>query len=92
MFKLKDIKKDRLVIFDLDDTLVKTDAKIKIISSKTKKVIAELTPNDFNSFKKKSGHILNFDDFEDPDILRQGKLIQKRGFLLLLSPQEALLI
>ena len=75
MFKLKEIKKDRLVIFDLDDTLVKTDAKIRIISGKTKKVIAELTPNDFNLFKKKSGHILNFDDFEDPSILRQGKLI-----------------
>lgn len=75
MFKLKDIKKNRLVIFDLDDTLVKTDAKIKIISGRTKKVIAELTPKDFNSFKKKSGHIFNFEDFDDPDILRQGKLI-----------------
>jgi hypothetical protein len=55
--------------------LVKTDAKIKIISGRTKKVIAELTPKDFNSFKKKSGHIFNFEDFDDPDILRQGKLI-----------------
>ena len=75
MFKLKEIKKDRLVIFDLDDTLVKTEAKVKIISHKTKKVIAELTPQDFNSFKKRSGHILNFDDFDDPEILRQGRLI-----------------
>jgi hypothetical protein len=74
-FKIKDIKKNRLVIFDLDDTLVKTDAKIKIISHKTKKIIAELTPKDFNSFKKRSGHILNFDDFDDPEILRQGMLI-----------------
>lgn len=75
MFKLKEIKKNRLVIFDLDDTLVKTDARVKIINHKTKKVIAELTPKDFNSFKKRSGHILNFEDFEDPEILRQGKLI-----------------
>ena len=75
MFKLKEIKKNRLVIFDLDDTLVKTDAKIKIISHKTKRIIAELTPKAFNSFKQKSGHILNFEDFDDPEILRQGKLI-----------------
>jgi hypothetical protein len=75
LFKLKEIKKNRLVIFDLDDTLVKTDARVKIINHKTKKVIAELTPKDFNSFKKRSGHILNFEDFEDPEILRQGKLI-----------------
>lgn len=64
-----------MVIFDLDDTLVKTEAKVRIISHKTKKVIAELTPKDFNSFKKRSGHILNFDDFDDPEILRQGRLI-----------------
>jgi len=75
LFKLKEIKKNRLVIFDLDDTLVKTEAKVRIISHKTKKVIAELTPKDFNSFKKRSGHILNFDDFDDPEILRQGRLI-----------------
>lgn len=75
MFKLKEIKKNRLIIFDLDDTLVKTEAKVKIISHKTKKIIAELTPKDFNSFKKRSGHILNFDDFDDPEILRQGRLI-----------------
>jgi hypothetical protein len=75
LFKLKEIKKNRLIIFDLDDTLVKTEAKVKIISHKTKKIIAELTPKDFNSFKKRSGHILNFDDFDDPEILRQGRLI-----------------
>ena len=74
-FKLKDIKKDRLVIFDLDDTLIRTEAKIKILHPKTKKVIKELTPSEFNTFEKKSGHILNFDDFEDPEILRQGKFI-----------------
>ena len=75
MLKLKEIKKDRLVIFDLDDTLVKTDAKIKILNRRTRDVIAELTPQDFNNFQKKSGHILNFDEFEDPEILRQGEII-----------------
>lgn len=75
VFKLKNIKGDRLVIFDLDDTLVKTDAKIKIIHHKSHKVLKELTPNQFNSFKNKSGHILDFDDFEDPEILRQGEFI-----------------
>lgn len=74
-FKLKDIKKDRLIIFDLDDTLVKTDAKVKILHHKTRKVIKELTPSQFNQFEKKSGHILDFDDFDDPELLRQGELI-----------------
>jgi hypothetical protein len=76
MRKLRDIKKDRLVIFDLDDTLVKTDAKIKIISRKTKKIIKEMTPDEFNRFENSSSHRLNFDDFECPEILRQGEFIQ----------------
>lgn len=75
MNKLKDIKKERIVIFDLDDTLIKTDAKIKIVSRVTKKVIREMTPDEFNSFENNSSHILNFDDFDCPEILRQGEFI-----------------
>ena len=74
-FKLKDIKRDRLVIFDLDDTLVKTDAKIKILHHKTRKIIRELTPEQFNRFEKKPKHVLDFDDFDNPELLRQGELI-----------------
>ena len=62
-FKLKDIKKDRLIIFDLDDTLIKTDAKVKVLNHRTKKIICELTPCEFNEFKKEKHHVLNFDDF-----------------------------
>jgi hypothetical protein len=75
MFKLKDIKGNRLIIFDLDDTLVKTDAKIKILNRRTKKIISELTPEQFNQFEQEPHHILNFEDFECPDILREGIFI-----------------
>jgi len=74
--KLKDIRKNKLVIFDLDDTIVKTDAKIKIISPKTGKIIRELTTEEFNQFKNNRKHIVNYDDFEDPEILRQGNIIK----------------
>ena len=63
--KLKDIRKNRLIIFDLDDCLVKTDAKIKIINPKTREVIKELTPEEFNYFTNHSDYVLNFDDFEN---------------------------
>ena len=64
MWKLKEIKKEKLVIFDLDDTLIKTDAKIKIVDSKTGEIFQELTPAEFNFYSSKvSNHFLNFDDF-----------------------------
>lgn len=69
---------NRLVIFDLDDTLVKTDAKIKIVDRHTGKVLKEMTPQEFNTFESKSKrHVLNFDDFLNPEILRQGRFIHK---------------
>lgn len=76
-FKLKDIKKDRLIIFDLDDTLIKTDAKVKILNHRTKKIICELTSKEFNEFKKEKYHVLNFDDFECPEILKEGVFIKE---------------
>jgi len=62
MFKLKDIKGNRLIIFDLDDTLVKTEARIKVLNHRTKRVICELTPEQFNQFEQEPHHILDFND------------------------------
>ncbi len=82
MTRIKGIDTDRLIIFDLDDTLVKTDAKIKILNAKTHKVIKELTPEQFNNFIKKKHHVLNFDDFDSPELLRQGNIINEIFHLL----------
>ena len=37
-FVLKGESKDRVIVFDLDDTLVKTDAKIKVIYATVPKI------------------------------------------------------
>lgn len=69
---------NRLVIFDLDDTLIRTEAKIKLVDRKTGKIVKEMTPQEFNSFESKSKkHILNYEDFLSPEILRQGKFIHE---------------
>ena len=75
MFKLKDIKGNRLIIFDLDDTLVKTEAKIKVLNHRTKRVICELTPEQFNQFQQEPHHVLDFEDFDSAEILREGRFI-----------------
>ena len=33
MFKIKGKSSDKVLVFDLDDTLVRTDAKIKIVTT-----------------------------------------------------------
>jgi hypothetical protein len=72
---LKGNTSTQIVMFDLDDTLVVTDAKIKVVSSKSGKVLKELTPAEFNSYEAKPTHVLSFEDFDNPEILRQGKII-----------------
>lgn len=64
-----------VVIFDLDDTLVISDAKIRVLDSKTGDEIKALTPAEFNTFEKKPKHVLSFDDFDNPTILAQAKII-----------------
>jgi phosphoglycolate phosphatase-like HAD superfamily hydrolase len=77
MTKIKGIDTDRLIIFDLDDTLVKTDARVKILDRKTHEIVKILSPEEFNKFVKKKHHVLDFDDFDCPQLLRQGKLINE---------------
>lgn len=74
-FVLKGESRDRIVVFDLDDTLVKTDAKVKVVSRKTGRVLRDLEAAEFNSYVEKPHCFLVFDEFDDPEILRQGTFI-----------------
>lgn len=74
-FFLKGQERDRVVVFDLDDTVVKTDAKIKVVNSHSGKVIKEMTPEEFNFYVASPSKFLSFEEFDDPEILRQGKFI-----------------
>lgn len=64
----------KILVFDLDDTLVITDAKIKVCDKKTGKCFA-LTPEEFNAYEKQPHHELDFDDFKSLEIMKAGKMI-----------------
>lgn len=66
---------DTLAVFDLDDTLIISSAKIQVLDVKTGKVLKNLTPAEFNFFKPSSKHSLSFSEFEDIDILKQASFI-----------------
>jgi FMN phosphatase YigB (HAD superfamily) len=56
-------------IWDVDDTLVTTDAKIIVRDDKTGDVVTKLTPQEYNTFKLKNGQELDFTEFSSGDIL-----------------------
>jgi FMN phosphatase YigB (HAD superfamily) len=58
-------------IFDFDDTLVKTDAKVHVY--KAGKYIKSLTPEEFNYYQKAPDEELDISEFKDPRIILKAK-------------------
>lgn len=67
---------DRILVFDIDHTLVITDAKIKVCDTKSGKCFT-LTPEEFNDYEKNPHHNLDFSDFESLEIMKAGRMIEK---------------
>jgi hypothetical protein len=63
------------VVFDLDDTLVITDAKIKVCDKISGECFA-LTPEEFNEYERQPHHDLDFNDFKSLEIMKAGRLIE----------------
>ena len=61
--KLDEIQPRKLVIFDIDDTLVHTGTKVKVM--RDGQVIHSLNSHDFTHYKLKSGEEFDFGDFRD---------------------------
>ena len=67
-------KNKRIVIFDLDDTLITSEAKIKVFDSENNELVSSLTPSQFNYHSKHKDHYFCFGDFECEKILGRAKL------------------
>ena len=67
---------DKILIFDLDDTIVVSAAKI-IVYDKKKGERYELTPEEFNDYEKSPNHVLDFEQFKSLEIMKAGKMIDK---------------
>ncbi len=59
---------DKILIFDIDDTIAITPAKIVVTDTKTGKSF-ELTPEEFNSYEMCQNHLVNFDQIRSLEIM-----------------------
>lgn len=69
---IKKIKK--LIVFDLDDTLIYSDAKIQIYDSETNQIVSSLSPSQFNYHVKGQNQYMTFNDFECEKILGNARV------------------
>ena len=66
-------RKSKAFVFDFDDTLAFTDARVHVLSSFKSQVVASLTPKQFNDVKLKKGESFDFSDFDRASFIRDGK-------------------
>lgn len=68
-FVIEQAMGEDLVVFDIDETLFQTFAKIRVV--KDGKTIASLTNQEFNNYKLKDGEKFDFGEFKDAKTFRE---------------------
>lgn len=68
-------KSEKIVLFDLDDTLIKSKAKIYVLNDQNE-VIRKLTPAQYNYYRLKDGQHFNYDEFDNEEILNNSKFMK----------------
>lgn len=64
---------DRILLFDVDDTLLKSNAKISVI--KDGETIKKLTPTEYNYYKLKAGEEFNYSEFRSYEALLESTFL-----------------
>jgi hypothetical protein len=60
-----------LTIFDIDDTMFKSKARVRVIDTKTQKVKKILDPKSFNSYKLGKGEEFDYGEFKSSKLFYQ---------------------
>lgn len=68
------MKTKKIIIFDLDDTLIHSDAKIRVFNSTSNEMVSALSPTQFNYHIPGQAQYLSFEDFDCEKILGRSKL------------------
>jgi len=68
------MKTKKIIIFDLDDTLIHSDAKIRVFNSISNEMVSALSPTQFNYHIPGQAQYLSFEDFDCEKILGRSKL------------------
>lgn len=63
---------DKVLIFDIDDTIIKSNAKIFV--KKDGKIIKKLSSSEFNTYVLGDGEEFSFEEFRDLDIMLSSEM------------------
>lgn len=70
-FTVNNTQSNKIILFDLDDTIIHTTAEIMIM--KDGKMVKRISNSEFNNYTLKDGETFDFGEFDDPNILANEK-------------------
>ena len=70
-FTVNNTQSNKIILFDLDDTIIHTTAEIMIM--KDGKMVRRISNSEFNNYTLKDGETFDFGEFDDPNILANEK-------------------
>lgn len=70
-FTVNNTQSNKIILFDLDDTIIHTTAEILIM--KDGKMVKRISNSEFNNYTLKDGETFDFGEFDDPNILANEK-------------------
>lgn len=74
-FTVAGTQSDKILLFDVDDTLIKSDVKVYVV--KNGEVVKKLSSTEYNSYKLQPGESFDYSEFEDEDILNNRSVFLK---------------
>lgn len=69
----------RALLFDLDDTLVLTEARVRVVRDG---VSFTMPPSEFTRFDRLPGDSVDFSEFDDLDLLMSGRIVEETSGVL----------
>ena len=74
-FTVAGTQSNKILLFDVDDTLIKSDVKVHVI--KNGEVVKKLSSTEYNTYKLQPGESFDYSEFEDEDILNNRSVFLK---------------
>jgi hydroxymethylpyrimidine pyrophosphatase-like HAD family hydrolase len=71
-FLIRGKSSDKVIVFDIDDTLIKSDAKVFVV--KNNKIVRKLDSQEYNEYKLQKGESFRYDEFTDLNKLMEAEL------------------
>ena len=74
-FSVAGNESDKILLFDVDDTLLKSEVQVHVV--KGGKLLRKLSSAEYNSYKLQPGEDFDYVEFEDPKILNNKSVFLK---------------